>query len=224
MGEEGRQRDWDALLEAVAVFVLIMIYIWWLRLWHAWLWMPLLAGVMLTHWARREHPRRLGFLATGFRQAFAPVLLCTAGICAALLALGALLGTIREVTPARAATGVFGYVGWGLFQQYLLNGYFVNRLAEFAGNPGGQFAPVSAAVLFSLAHLPNWFLMPVTLAGGYVCARVYLRYRNLYALAIAHGLVGYCLYSIVPDSVSAHFLVGPRYLLEMYGTYPEVLL
>ncbi|HOK47402.1 MAG TPA: hypothetical protein PLK67_15780, partial [Bryobacteraceae bacterium] len=83
MGEEGRQRDWDALLEAVAVFVLIMIYIWWLRLWHAWLWMPLLAGVMLTHWARREHPRRLGFLATGFRQAFAPVLLCTAGICAA---------------------------------------------------------------------------------------------------------------------------------------------
>ncbi len=224
MGQEGRQRDWGALLEALAVFLLIMTYIWWLRLWHAWLWMPLLGGVILTHWVHRENPRRLGFAASSFREAFVPVFLYTAAICAALLALGTLLGTMREITAAQAAAGVLGYTGWGLFQQYLLNGYFVNRMAEFTRKPGGQFVPLFAAVLFSLAHLPNWFLMPVTLAGGYACARVYLRYRNLYVLAIAHGLVGFCLYNIVPDSVSAHFLVGPRYLLEMYGMYPEQLL
>jgi hypothetical protein len=37
-------------------------------------------------------------------------------------------------------------------------------------------------------------------------------------------MVGFCLYLAVPDSVSAHFLVGPRYLLDVYGTYPELLL
>jgi membrane protease YdiL (CAAX protease family) len=81
-----------------------------------------------------------------------------------------------------------------------------------------------AAGLFSLAHLPNWFLMPVTFIGGYVCVRVYLRYRSLYVLALAHGIVGFVLFLIVPDSVSAHFLIGPRYLLLMYESYPELLL
>lgn len=220
---EARQRDWAALAEALSVFLLIMSYIWWLRLLYPWLWMPLLGCVVLTHWMHRESPRFLGFAAGSFREAFVPVLVYTAGICIALLTLGALLGTLRETSAAQAVAGVLGYIAWGLFQQYLLNGYFVNRLAGFAGKPG-QSVPVFAAVLFSLAHLPNWFLMPVTLAGGYACARVYLRYRNLYVLAIAHGLVGFCLFNIVPDSVSAHFLVGPRYLLERYGIYPEQLL
>ncbi len=220
---KGGKRDWAALAEALSVFLLIMTYIWWLRLHHPWLWIPLLGCVVLTHWMHRESPRLLGFTAGSFREAFVPVLVYTMAICIALLALGALAGTLRETAGAQAVAGMLRYIVWGLFQQYLLNGYFVNRLAEFTGKPG-QFAPVIAAVLFSLAHLPNWFLMPVTLAGGYACARVYLRYRSLYVLAIAHGLVGFCLFNIVPDSVSAHFLVGPRYLLERYGIYPEQLL
>jgi membrane protease YdiL (CAAX protease family) len=200
-----------------------MAYIWWLRQLHPWLGIPLLGCVVLTHWVHHESPRLLGFAAGSFREAFLPVLGYTMATCAALLTLGALLGTTRVTTAVQAASGVLGYIAWGLFQQYLLNGYFVNRLAEFS-RKRGQFAAVTAAALFSLAHLPNWFLMPVTLAGGYACARVYLRYRNLYVLAIAHGLVGFCLFNIVPDSVSAHFLVGPRYLLERYGIYPEQLL
>jgi len=66
--------------------------------------------------------------------------------------------------------------------------------------------------------------MPVTLAGGFACTLVYRRHRSLYALALAHGIVGFSLLLVVPDSISAHFLVGPRYLLDRYGTYPELLL
>jgi membrane protease YdiL (CAAX protease family) len=141
-----------------------------------------------------------------------------------LLALGLTLGTVRNIGIGQAALSILAYVIWGLFQQYLLNGYFANRLFAFFGKERRGATALTAAALFSLAHLPNWFLMAVTFAGGYVCARVYLRYRSLYVLALAHGMVGFFLFLIVPDSVSAHFLVGPRYVLEMYGTYPEMLL
>ena len=66
--------------------------------------------------------------------------------------------------------------------------------------------------------------MGVTFVGGYLSAWVYLRYRSLYILGLAHGLLGFVLFLTVPDSISGHFLVGPRYLLDRYGTYPEQLL
>ncbi len=48
--------------------------------------------------------------------------------------------------------------------------------------------------------------------------------RSLFPLAAAHGIIGYALLVSVPDSVAAGFIVGPRYLLKVYGTYPEFLL
>ena len=53
--------------------------------------------------------------------------------------------------------------------------------------------------------------MPITLAGGHFCARVYLKHRNLYVLGLAHGVVGFLLYLAVPDSVSRHLYVGPKW-------------
>jgi membrane protease YdiL (CAAX protease family) len=103
------------------------------------------------------------------------------------------------------------YCAWGLFQQYLLNGYFVNRFDDFLAGRKHALVPVLAAVFFSLAHLPNWLLMLVTLAGGYVCARIYLKYRNLYFLGVAHGVVGFLIYLVVPDTISHHLYVGPKW-------------
>jgi membrane protease YdiL (CAAX protease family) len=88
----------------------------------------------------------------------------------------------------------------------MLNGYFLKRLtAAMPGRP----AAIASAVLFSGVHLPNWFLMAVALVTGYVCARIYLRYRNLYFLGIAHATIGILLLVVVPDSVSHHLVVGP---------------
>ncbi len=141
-----------------------------------------------------------------------------------LAALGQTLGTIRQIPLRQALISVLAYIAWGFFQQYLLNAFFVNRLAAFAGEKRPHDVALAAAVLFSLVHLPNWFLMPVTLVGGYLSARVYLRYRSLYVLGLAHGILGFLLFLVVPDSISAHFLIGPRYLINVYGTYPELLL
>ena len=187
-----------ALLESLSVFGMIMVYIWLLRFSHPLAWIVILLLIVASHGIRRESPARLGFGARNLRSsaaALAPVVLALA---AALLACGWILGTIR---PQSNLWGLLMYCGWGLFQQYVLNGYFMNRLNS----------PLLAAILFSAVHSPNWFLMLVTLAGGYFCAKAYLRFGNLCFLGLAHGLIGFLLYLVVPDTISHHLYVGPKW-------------
>jgi membrane protease YdiL (CAAX protease family) len=124
-----------------------------------------------------------------------------------LVAIGVTCRTIRAVTPEAGFSSLALYCFWGLFQQYLLNGYFVNRFVEIS--PEG--APLIAAFAFAGIHTPNWFLMAVTLFAGFVCAKVYLKFRNLYALGLAHGVIGFLLYLCVPDTISHHLYVGPKW-------------
>ena len=57
--------------------------------------------------------------------------------------------------------------------------------------------------------------MIVTFTLGLLCARIYLTYRNLFFLGIAHGLIASALYVTVPDWISLHFFIGPRALRYM---------
>lgn len=199
--------EWLYLVEPTAIFVLIMLYIWHLRAGHQSFWLLILGFIVASHALRGEMPDWLGFRLTNFRQclaAFSPVLLFLAVL---LLSLGTLAQTTRDINFDRGVLGFFSYCVWGLFQQYLLNSYFVNRLRAFTTNP--DHAAFAAALFFSGAHLPNWFLMLVTYVAGFYCAKVYMKYRNLYFLGLAHGAIGFLLYLVVPDSISHHLLVGP---------------
>jgi membrane protease YdiL (CAAX protease family) len=69
-----------------------------------------------------------------------------------------------------------------------------------------------AAVLFAAAHLPNLPLTAVTLLWGAVSCGLFLRYRNLYALGLAQGLLGLCFAVCVPDALHHHLRVGLGYL------------
>src|SRR5262249_7479041 len=195
-----------AILEPLTVFSLIMAYIWQFRHSHRGLWVAILAGIILSHVARHEGAEALGFhrrnLLKCLRE-FAPAL-ALFGL--AMVAAGMLFQTTRPVKIGDICVAWAGYLPWGIFQQYMLNGYFLKRLTvAMPGRP----AAVASAMLFSGVHLPNWFLMAVTLVTGYLCARIYLRYRNLYFLGIAHATVGILLLLVVPDSVSHHLVVGP---------------
>jgi len=213
----------EPLAEALGVFAFIMLFIWKLQLSHPLLAILVPVFTVATHAARRENIRWLGFGRKDFRTAL-PLLLWVGAAACLFLAAGALAGTARRMTPGQIALGLAAYVVWGVFQQYLLNGFLANRLAEFAGGPRSRLVPLAAAALFSLVHLPNWFLMAVTFAGGYLSVRVYQRYRSLYVLGIAHALIAFALFLAVPDSISGHFLIGPRYVIDYYGRYPEWLL
>ncbi len=216
-----RQPDRAALIEALSVFGLILAYIWKVRLFHPWRWLWIAAIVIASHLLRREGVAALGLGARELRRAFRALAPWLALIALTLIAAGAAFDTINPVVLRRTPGSLSVYLVWGLVQQWMLNGYFLNRLRQ-----GGclRRAPLLAALLFSLAHLPNPFLMAVTLPGGYLAAQLYLRYRSLWLLGLAHGFIGFLLNLVVPDSVSGRFLVGPRYILHQFGTYPEALI
>ena len=195
------------LFEPALMFLLIMLYIWRLRAVHQPWALAILCLVLVSHRLHGESAPELGFRAANFRacfRIFSPALLFLALL---LLACGILLETMRGLDLERAVIGLIAYCFWGLFQQYLLNAYFVNRLLAGSANPG-QAAALGAAC-FSCAHTPNWFLMIVAFVMGYCAARVWIRYRNLWFLGFAHGAIGLLLYLVVPDSISHHLVVGP---------------
>jgi hypothetical protein len=101
---------------------------------------------------------------------------------------------------------LIGYCWWALFQQYLLNGYFANRLSAAFDARYPYLVALMAGAMFAGAHAPNMLLMGVTLVGGTVAAIAYQRHRNLFFLAFAHALIGTMIWFAVPDTVSHHLL------------------
>lgn len=191
-------------LEAGTVFLLLLSYIWYFQARIHWSWMILLAVVLLSHALRRESPAELGLRREGFvdcARRFALPVLVVAG---AGVVVGFAFDTVRHVEAWRVAVVLTSYCFWALFQQYLLNGYFANRLqASFDTRYQYLVAPMAGA-MFAAAHVPNPLLMVVTLIGGTVAAAAYQRHRNLFFLALAHALIGTMLWLVVPDNVSHH--------------------
>ncbi|HKW98102.1 MAG TPA: CPBP family intramembrane glutamic endopeptidase [Bryobacteraceae bacterium] len=207
--EQPRLARWLACAEALVIFGLIIFYIWWMRFRYPRFWILILALVIASHVIRRESLSRIGFGLSGAGRCFADLWPSLAFAGAVILALGLLCRSIRQVSWEGALSALAVYLVWGLFQQYLLNGYFLNRLSEYARHQAR--VPPMTAILFSLAHTPNWFLMLASLAGGYICGWIFFRYRNLYFLGVAHGVIGFLLYLTVPDSISHHLYVGPKW-------------
>jgi membrane protease YdiL (CAAX protease family) len=105
---------------------------------------------------------------------------------------------------------VWGYLVWALMQQFLLQSYFLSRMLRLV--PGRWQAVALVALLFALAHIPNPVLTVLTLVWGTLSCVFFLRYRNLYTLALAHGILGICLAITIPDQVHRHMRVGLGYL------------
>jgi membrane protease YdiL (CAAX protease family) len=195
-----------AISEALLVFVLIMADIWKLRFTHPFFWRLPVALIVTSHLMRHERAGELGFTVRNFGKclrAFGPAL---AGLTAVIWAAGLLLGTMRPQGFVDAVQSFVVYLPWGLFQQYLINGYFLRRF-EMGLSPGP--ARILTSALFCAAHAPNWFLMLVTPVAAYAATGVYRRYGNLYFLGLAHATLGFALFMVVPDSVSHHLRVGP---------------
>jgi len=118
------------------------------------------------------------------------------------------LGTFHPLYSADLAH-VGGYVLWTIYQQFLLQDYFMPRLTRALSS---NAAIALAAVLFAAAHLPNLSLTLATLVWGAVSCWLFRRYRSLFVLGLTQGLLGLCFAVCVPDVMHHHMRVGLGYL------------
>jgi hypothetical protein len=119
------------------------------------------------------------------------------------------LGTLHPLYKADFAH-ISGYVLWTIYQQFLLQDYFMDRLLRLVSSEAAAMA--LAGGLFALAHLPNLMLSAATLVWGIVSCALFRRYHSLWAVGLAQGLLGLCFAICVPDAIHHHLRVGLGYL------------
>lgn len=177
---------------------------------------PVVLGITLAVLlAGRSSRDELGLGWRGFISSLwiLPAAIAFAG---AAMLMAAKAGTLHPLSD-RKLSHVAGYVLWTLYQQILLQDYFLPRLLRLL--PGKVAAVSVAATLFATAHLPNLALTAATLVWGAVSCPLFLRYRNVYVLGLAQGLLGLCFAVCVPDALHHHMRVGLGYL-HYHATLP----
>lgn len=153
----------------------------------------------------RISSRRLSFWQP-FWLVAAAVTLAATGLVAASRS-----GTLQlPGTTLRFIQLYIGYALWACFQQFLLQDFFLGRLLHILNSPAAAVAV--ATLLFSLAHLPNPILTPLTAIWGLVSCLFFLRYRNLYPLALTHAILGILVAVTIPAALHHNMRVGRGYL------------
>jgi hypothetical protein len=137
------------------------------------------------------------------------ILSAAAALCVLSIFVAAKAGTLHPLYKADF-THISGYVLWTIYQQFLLQDYFMARLLRLASSEA--VAVFLAGVLFAVAHLPNLTLTAATLLWGIVSCVLFRRHRSLWALGLTQGLLGLCFAICVPDALHHHLRVGLGYL------------
>jgi hypothetical protein len=201
------QRD---LLDLIVGYGLILATVWTANPTQRVLYWLAFAWIVATTWARHDGWTALGLGRKGLIQSLwiVPVALVLSAFAIFIAWRTQTLHRLHGPTPILLHG--WGYIVWSLMQQFLLQSYFLLRFLRLLP---GKAAPIIAATgIFALAHLPNPILTPITLLWGAISCLLFLRYRNIYALGIAHGILGLSLAVTVPNSLHHHMRVGLGYL------------
>ena len=196
-------------VELAICYGLILLAIWTSGSTHRFLFWVALAWILATTLLSRPDANTLGLRLSDLRSFWT--------VAGALLFAAFLVGIALELHTLHPLHGagplglhLAGYLLWAFEQQFILQDYFLLRLLRIS--PNQSAAVITAAVLFSTAHLPGLLLTAGTLAWGIVSCTLFLRYRNLYPLGLVHGILGLCVAISVPDAVTHHMMVGLGYL------------
>lgn len=199
------------LIEISVAYTLILLVLWTELPWQRPLYILTAISIVATSWRRFRSWRELGLSGRNLLRSL--WIVAAALISAAIiLAVASKLDTLHA--PHSLAAFVRRYWGYAVFafvQQFLLQSFFLVRFLNLLR--GRQAAAVLwTAGIFALAHVPNPILTPLTFAWGLVACLLFLRYRNLLPLWIAHAILGVTVAVAIPGPVIHNMRVGLGYL------------
>ncbi|MFP5207212.1 MAG: type II CAAX prenyl endopeptidase Rce1 family protein [Acidobacteriota bacterium] len=203
------------LAEIFIAYALILMVIWTPRPWQRYLWLVAVAGVAAILASSWPGAQALGLRARNFFRSLWVV--GAALLCAAIaVVVSHRLHALHDPGgPLRFLASYGAYIVWAGVQQFLLQCFFLSRLLRVIPNP--RYAAFAAAGLFALAHVPNPILVGLTVVWGSFACLIFLRYRNLFPLAIAHAILGVTVAIAVPGPVDHNMRVGLGYLKYRHG-------
>jgi hypothetical protein len=198
------------LFELVVGYALILLTLWTSGTIQRVLLLTSTAWIAATSLVPPRKDDLYGLRLSGLRRSWW-IVLAAAAMAAGAVAISVRTGTLHlpssfEQHPWRA----WAYVVWSFAQQFILQDYFFLRLRRLI--PNNLVAVGTASVLFSLAHLPNPLLTISTLVWGVAACTLFLRYRDLYSLGLAHAILGLTIAFTVPNAVHHQMRVGLGYL------------
>ncbi len=202
-----KQRD---LLELSVGYILILLVIWTPRPWQRPLYLAAIVWIAVVTCISFDGWRTIGLrVSAPLRSVW--IVGAALTLAAVSVATAARLNTLHlPDSTVLFIQRYWGYAIWACLQQFLLQDFFLLRLLRLL--PTKTVAVIAAAFLFALAHLPNPILTPITLLWGFASCLLFLRYRNLYPLALAHAILGICVAITIPGPVNHNMRVGLGYL------------
>jgi hypothetical protein len=220
--QPGRRRDG---VELAIGYSLILLVIWTPRPWQRLLYIAAAIFLVIVTWRSFESVRAMGLRTANLLRSLW-VVIAAVLLAGAVLLLAAHLDTLHRADLSHGVVAFckryWGYALWAFAQQILLQDFFLRRMLRLVSREGA--AVLVAAGIFSLAHLPNPILTVVTFLWGLIACTLFLRYRNLYPVGIAHALLGITIALSVPGPVIHNMRVGLGYLTyarEHHGRHQE---
>jgi hypothetical protein len=199
------------LLELIIGYTLILLTVWTAGATQRFLLITSTTWIVVTSLLLRPKAGLYGFRLSGLRRSWW-IIAAAAAIAAGAVAISDRIGTLHlPFSFAQHPWRAWAYVFWSFVQQFILQDYFLLRQRRLVSNP--VLAVATVAVLFSLAHLPNPLLTVATLIWGIVSCTLFLRYRDLYSLGLAHAILGLCIAFTVPNAMHHQMRVGRGYLM-----------
>jgi membrane protease YdiL (CAAX protease family) len=203
----GRRR---ALFELTGIYSLILLVIWTPRPWQAGMWaiagVCMIAVIALSF----EGLANMGICTQNLSRSLWAIALA-AGLALLGIAIAGRLHTLRLPPSPYLFIRHYGwYAVWAGLQQLILQCFFLARSVRLI--PNTTAAAGVSATLFAAAHLPNPVLTVITLICGLASCLFFLRYKNLWPLAVAHAILGIAIAITIPGSIDHNMRVGISYL------------
>jgi len=205
----GRSRR-RATIEIAVAYGLIMAVEWTPRPLQRVLWLVAAVGLALILWRSFDGWQAMGFRAANFGRSLW-IAAAALVLAAVAIAVAARMHTLLVPGGVLAFLATYcAYAVWSGVQQFLLQGVFLLRFLRLIPRP--TMAALTASVLFATAHLPNPILTPITFIWGFAACLLFLHYRNIYPLMIAHAILGITVAVTIPGPVDHNMRVGLGYL------------